>query len=110
LFFSPICNSLASHPQASSDADSFEDWPETNDMVVSVYVTLSVDASSSHTPAIDAPHGGRKSCFGNSSFRKMKKTRWRKAALTDAPRKISKKVKVDVNRALGAPTPVMAHS
>jgi hypothetical protein len=74
-------------------------------MAASVYVVLSADALSSRTPVIDAPRGGRKSCFDDSSIRKMKKTRRRKAALTDAPRKRSKEAKVDVNRALGAPTP-----
>jgi hypothetical protein len=105
LFLSRARNSLASHPQASSDVDSIEDWPEANDMAAIVYVVLSADALSSRTPVIDAPRGGWKSCFDDSSIRKMKKTRRRKAALTDAPRKRSKEAKVDVNRALGAPTP-----
>jgi hypothetical protein len=58
LFFSPAHNAPASHPWASSDADSFEDWPEANDMAAIVYIELSADASSSHTPMIDAPCGG----------------------------------------------------
>jgi hypothetical protein len=43
-------------------------------MAVSVYIALSADASSSHTPAIDALRGGQKSCFGDSSVRKTKTT------------------------------------
>jgi hypothetical protein len=74
-------------------------------MAVIVYIELSVDALISHTPMIDAPCGGQKSCFGDSSVQKTKKTRRRNAALTDTPRKRSKKMKVDVNRALGAPAP-----
>jgi hypothetical protein len=105
LFLSLARNSPASHPRASSDADSFEDWPEANDVTASVYVALSADALSSLTPMIDAPRGGRKSCFSDSSIRKMKKTRWRKVVLTDTPRKRSKKAKVDINRVLGAPAP-----
>jgi hypothetical protein len=54
-------------------------------MAVIVYIELSVDASISHTPMIDAPCGGQKSCFGDSSVQKMKKTRRRNAALTDTP-------------------------
>jgi hypothetical protein len=75
LFLSLTRNSLASHPWASSDADSFEDCPKANDMAVTVYVALSADASSSRTPMINAPRGGRKSYFSNSSVRKTKKTR-----------------------------------
>jgi hypothetical protein len=58
LFLSRARNSLASHPQASSDVDSIEDWPEANDMAAIVYVVLSADALSSRTPVIDAPRGG----------------------------------------------------
>jgi hypothetical protein len=35
-------------------------------MAMSVYIALSADASSSRTPAIDAPRGGQKFCFGDS--------------------------------------------
>jgi hypothetical protein len=72
-------------------------------MVVSVYVALSADALSSRKPAIDAPRDNRRSHFNNSHVRKTRKTRWGKAALSDAPRKRSKKMKVDIDRALAVP-------
>jgi hypothetical protein len=74
-------------------------------MAVSVYVALTADASGSHTPVIDAPCDGQESRFNNPSVQKMRKTRWRKAAPTDAPQKRSKKAKVYVDRALAASTP-----
>jgi hypothetical protein len=33
--------------QSSSDSELLEDWPEANDMVASIYVALTTDASSS---------------------------------------------------------------
>jgi hypothetical protein len=74
-------------------------------VVVSVYVALSADASVSYRPPIDAPCDGRKSHFSDPSVRKMRKTPRQKAASPDAPRKSSKKMKVDVNRALDASAP-----
>jgi hypothetical protein len=63
LFLSPACDSPFVHYRASSDTDSFESWLEANDMAASVYVALSVDASSSRKPAIDAPCDTHKSHF-----------------------------------------------
>jgi hypothetical protein len=37
LFMSPACGSPVSHPCMVSGCNSFEDWPESNDMAVSVY-------------------------------------------------------------------------
>jgi hypothetical protein len=71
LFVSPACDSPVSHPRTGSDGDLFEDWPEANDMVASVYVALSVDASSSHVPTVGTPCDGQKSCVGNSSIREL---------------------------------------
>jgi hypothetical protein len=54
-------------PHSCSDDDLFEDWPKVNDMAMSVYVALSVDASSSHASAVNALHDGLESCAGSSS-------------------------------------------
>jgi hypothetical protein len=55
LFMSAACGSLVSHPCMGSDCNSFEDWPESNDMAASVYATLSADASSSHASTVGDP-------------------------------------------------------
>jgi hypothetical protein len=47
-------HSRLSEPSSSSGSDLFEDWPEANDMVVSLYVALTADASSSRTSAVSA--------------------------------------------------------
>jgi hypothetical protein len=59
LSLSPACGpySRLSEPSSSSDSDLLEDWPEANDISVSVYIALITDASSSRTSAINAPHG-----------------------------------------------------
>jgi hypothetical protein len=92
LSISPAHDSLVSRPRMGSDGDSFEDWPEANDMAASVYILLSVDASSSRSPAVNAPRDGQKSCVGDSSVRELrsqltstKKTRWWKTAPNGAP-------------------------
>jgi hypothetical protein len=56
LFLSPAYGPLspASNPRSGSDCDIFEDCSEVNDMVASVYVALTVDASSSRASANDA--------------------------------------------------------
>jgi hypothetical protein len=54
-------------PSSSSGSELFEDWPEANDMVVSVYVTLTAEVSSSLTSTTDAAHGRRKPHNTNSS-------------------------------------------
>jgi hypothetical protein len=111
LFMSPACGSPVSHPCMVSGCNSFEDWPESNDMAVSVYAAaLSVDASSSHAPTVGDPCVVRKSCIGDSPAHELRsqltsteKTWWRKPALSCAPRKRSKKVKVGVERTLEMP-------
>jgi hypothetical protein len=45
-------------PCSSSSSDLFEDWTEANNMEVSVYVALSVDALSSRTSRGTALHDG----------------------------------------------------
>jgi hypothetical protein len=45
----------------------FEDWLEANDMAVSVYVALIVDASCSRTLAANAPRGEWESRADSSS-------------------------------------------
>jgi hypothetical protein len=75
--------------RSSSGCDLFDDWPEANDMAVSVYVALTTDASSSRTSIVSAPHCTRKSCADGSSTRQSRtrstssrKPRRRKSALT----------------------------
>jgi hypothetical protein len=51
LSLSPVCgpHSRFSEHSLSSDNDLFKDWPEANDMAVSVYIALTADALNSHT-------------------------------------------------------------
>jgi hypothetical protein len=98
LFMSPACGYLVSRPHTSSDCDSFEYWLESNDMFVSVYVALSVDASSFHTPMVSGLHDAQESCSSNppaeelhSQMASMKKTRRWNPAPSHAPWKRSKK-------------------
>jgi hypothetical protein len=55
--------------RSSSGGDLFNDWPEANDMVVSVYVALTTHASSSHTSIVGAQHCFQKSCVDDSCTR-----------------------------------------
>jgi hypothetical protein len=96
---------LADCRKSDSSMVSNLDSISSNDMAACVYIAMSVDASGSRTPAIDAPRDGKKLCFSDPSVRKMRKTQQWKAAPADAPRKRSKKVKVDVDRALAASAP-----
>jgi hypothetical protein len=41
-------------PRSSSGSDLFDDWPEDNDIDVSVYVVLTADASNSHASTASA--------------------------------------------------------
>jgi hypothetical protein len=68
LSISPARDCLVSRPRMGSDGDSFEDWPEANDMAKSVYVALSVDALSSHAPVVDAPRDGRRLVLATCPF------------------------------------------
>jgi hypothetical protein len=112
LFVSPACDSLVSHPRMGVDGGSFEDWTKANDIAVTVYISLSVDALSSQVPTVDAPHDGQKSCVGDPSVRElhsqltlMKKTHRRKPAPSGAPRKRTKRAKVNVECSLEMPAP-----
>jgi hypothetical protein len=40
--------------RSSSGSDLFKDWPEVNDMAMSVYVALTADALSSHASTVNA--------------------------------------------------------
>jgi hypothetical protein len=55
LFLSPAYGPhsplLNLHP--GFDSDAFKDWSEANDMVASVYVALTADASNSHVSTVD---------------------------------------------------------
>jgi hypothetical protein len=57
LFLSPPRDSVShiSEPSYSSGSDQFDDWPEANDIAVSVYVALIADASSSRISTVNAP-------------------------------------------------------
>jgi hypothetical protein len=85
LSLSPACgpHSPLSELPSSSGSDLFDDCPEANDMAVSVYVALTVDASSSHTSTFGAPYCTRKS-FTDGSSAQQSRTR---ATLTQKPQR-----------------------
>jgi hypothetical protein len=74
LFLSPGHDlvSRVSEPSSCSDSDLFEDLPEANDTVVSVYVALTVDTLSSCTSTANAPCGDRESRADSSSTRQSR--------------------------------------
>jgi hypothetical protein len=105
------CRNLASQvsggdvrePLSSFGSDLFEDWPEANDMEASVYVTLTMEASSSLVSTDDDPRGRRKFCNVISSTRHSRseiapprRSRRRKSKGDNAPHKKSKKTKKPV--------------
>jgi hypothetical protein len=61
--------SRVSEPSSCSSNDLIDDWPEANDMTVSVYVALTVDASSTCISTANAPCGDREFHAGGSSTR-----------------------------------------
>jgi hypothetical protein len=69
LFLSPTHGppSQRSNPYSSSGSNLFEDWPEANNVVVSVYVALTIDASGSCASTATAPHDGQESHACSSS-------------------------------------------
>jgi hypothetical protein len=68
LSLSLVCN-LSSHlskgntqdPSSISGTNLFEDWPNTNDMVASVYVVLTTEGSSSRASPTEATRCRQKS-------------------------------------------------
>jgi hypothetical protein len=105
-------HSPLSELRSGSSSDLFDDWPEANNIHVSVYVVLTADASSSHTSTVSAPHCTQKSCADGSSTRlsrtratSSRKPQRRKYVLTSAPQRKSKKTKVDAEHALASPIP-----
>jgi hypothetical protein len=66
---SPLSGGNVHEPSSCSSNDLFEDWPEANDMAVSVYVTLTVEALGALVPTTDAPLGRWKSNATGSSTR-----------------------------------------
>jgi hypothetical protein len=50
--------SQSSNRCSGSNIDVFEDWPEANDMAVSIYAALTVDASSSRVSTVGGMHDG----------------------------------------------------
>jgi hypothetical protein len=88
------CDSPILNLRSSSDSDLLECWLEANGMAVSVYVALTVDASSFRATTVSALHDSRESCADGSSTRhyhsqaaSSKKPRWQKTVLTGAPRR-----------------------
>jgi hypothetical protein len=71
LFLDPPHDTVShvSEPSYSSGSDQFDDWPKANDMVVSVYVILTADASSSRILIVNAPHEDQESLTDISSSR-----------------------------------------
>jgi hypothetical protein len=98
--------------RSSSSSDLFEDWPKANHMTVSVYVVLTANASSYCASSVDAPHYTRESCTNGASTQQScsqatssQKPRRQKYVNTSAPRRKSKKTKIDAEHALAALTP-----
>jgi hypothetical protein len=103
---------LLSLSPARGPRSSVLNWPEANDMVVSVYDALTADASSSCASTINASRDARKYSLDGSSTQQShsqvtssQKSRWQKPSLTSAPRRKLKKTMVDVERTLAAPPP-----
>jgi hypothetical protein len=69
LFLSPTRNpaSHISEPSSNSNCDRFEDWPEANDVVASVYIVLFVDVLRSRTSTVNTPHNDQESRVDSSS-------------------------------------------
>jgi hypothetical protein len=65
-------HSPLSELHSSYGSGLFDDWPETNDMVVSVYIALTADALSSHASMVSALHCTQKSCVDGSSTRQSR--------------------------------------
>jgi hypothetical protein len=61
-------------PPCSFDSDQFNDWPKANDIVVSVYVALIVDASSSRISTVNAQLSDQESC-ADISFSRQSRSR-----------------------------------
>jgi hypothetical protein len=98
-------------PSSCSDSDFFEDWPEANDTVASVYVALTVDASSSHASTIDASCGDRESHGDSSSSwqsrswaMSSRRSHRRKPGGAGDPCGRSKRWKINIEHALAAPS------
>jgi hypothetical protein len=95
---------------SDSDSDMFEDWPEANNMVSNVYVSLTTDASSYHVSTVGGLHDGQEFCAGGSSYQRShsraasskKPQRWRSAPTGALWRKL-KKSKIVAEHALIAP-------
>jgi hypothetical protein len=50
--------SQSSSRHSNSDSDVLEDWPEANNMAASIYVALTVDASSFHVSTVGGLRDG----------------------------------------------------
>jgi hypothetical protein len=104
--------SHALEPFSYCYSDQFKDWLEANDMAVSVYVALTIDASSSRTSTVNVPHDDRTSFTDGSSTRQLhswsastREPNRQKCAAVGAPWGKSKKTKIDAGRALAVRSP-----
>jgi hypothetical protein len=62
-------SSQSSNRRSGSNSNMFEDRPVANDMAASVYVALTMDASSSHASTVGGLCDDREFCVGGSSDR-----------------------------------------
>jgi hypothetical protein len=100
---SPVSSGNIREPSSSSGSELFEDWPEANDIMTSVYVALTMEALSSLASMADAARGRQKSHNTNSSTRHCRsetvpsqQSRRRKPKSDNVSRKKSKKTKKSV--------------
>jgi hypothetical protein len=114
LFLSPGHDTVSrvSKPSSCSGSDFFEDWPEGNDMAASVYIALTVDALSSHALTANAPRGDRESHGDSLSTRQScsratssRRSHQQRPGDVGAPHGRSKRVKINAECALAAPSP-----
>jgi hypothetical protein len=105
--------SQPSDPCSSFSSNLFDDWLEANDMVVSVYITLTVDALISRMSTTTAPPNRQESCAGSSSAQQSRswaapwrRPRGRKLENIGALRGRSKRIKKTATKcALVVPSP-----
>lgn len=104
---------LKFHNASCFSSDLFEDWPKANDTAVSVSIALTADASSSRASTANVPRGDRGSRADSSSTRQSRsratsarRSRRRRPVDVGAPRKGSKRAKINVEHALAVPSPL----
>jgi hypothetical protein len=90
----------APKPSSSTESDLFKDWPEANNMTVSVYIVLTTETLSSRASVANAPHDRQKSRAGSFTTRQtrsrmtpLKRFHWWENKSVDALRRRSKTTK-----------------